>query len=172
MGQKVIIRFWWESGLSSASRNHLTTFCRPFVHHACLKVVFRDGSFYPKQLSLFCLLWLISASADRIGCITKFCSKIELLHELKTAVFNIQAFRHFITSQQGKRKTKFSGLLYITKNWKFACVLYAHSQFLCSRIANLAILKPDLEILAIFEHLWLFLEIKKCQTKSGFSGLL
>jgi len=26
MGQKVIIRFWWESGLSSASRNHLTTF--------------------------------------------------------------------------------------------------------------------------------------------------
>jgi len=25
MGQKVI-RFWWESGLSSASRNHRTTF--------------------------------------------------------------------------------------------------------------------------------------------------
>jgi len=36
MGQKVIIRLWWESGLSSASRNHLTTFCRPFVHYACL----------------------------------------------------------------------------------------------------------------------------------------
>jgi len=36
MGQKVIIRFWWESGLSSASRNHLTTLCRPFVHYACL----------------------------------------------------------------------------------------------------------------------------------------
>jgi len=28
MGLKVIIRFWWESGLSSASRNHLTAFCR------------------------------------------------------------------------------------------------------------------------------------------------
>jgi len=26
MDQKVIIRFWWESGLSYASRNHLTTF--------------------------------------------------------------------------------------------------------------------------------------------------
>jgi len=26
MGQKVIIMFWWESGLSSAYRNHLTTF--------------------------------------------------------------------------------------------------------------------------------------------------
>jgi len=39
MGQKVIIRFWWESGLSSASRNNLTTFCRPFVHYACLKSV-------------------------------------------------------------------------------------------------------------------------------------
>jgi len=31
MGQKVIITLWWESGLSSVSRNYLTTFCRPFV---------------------------------------------------------------------------------------------------------------------------------------------
>jgi len=36
MGQKVIIRFWWESGLSSASWNHLTTFCKPFADYACL----------------------------------------------------------------------------------------------------------------------------------------
>jgi len=34
MGQKVIIRFWWESGLSSAFRNHLTTFCRPMSTYA------------------------------------------------------------------------------------------------------------------------------------------
>jgi len=32
MGQKVILRYWWESGLSSSSRKHLTTFSRPFVH--------------------------------------------------------------------------------------------------------------------------------------------
>jgi len=38
MGQKVIIRFWWESGLSSASRNYLPIFCRPFVHNACLRL--------------------------------------------------------------------------------------------------------------------------------------
>jgi len=38
MGQKVIMKFWWESGLSSASRNYLTTFCRPFVHYACLRL--------------------------------------------------------------------------------------------------------------------------------------
>jgi len=38
MGQIVVIRFWWEAGLSSASRNHLTTFCRPFVHYACLRL--------------------------------------------------------------------------------------------------------------------------------------
>jgi len=31
MGQKLIHRFWWESWLSSTSRNHLITFCRPFV---------------------------------------------------------------------------------------------------------------------------------------------
>jgi len=36
MGQKVIIKFWWESGLSSASRNHLTTYGRPFAYYACL----------------------------------------------------------------------------------------------------------------------------------------
>jgi len=87
MGQKVIVRFWWESGLSSASRNHLTTFCRLFVHDAYFKIVFRDSSFYPKQLSLFCLLWLISASADRIDYIANFCSMIELLHELKNSSF-------------------------------------------------------------------------------------
>ena len=82
MGQKVIVGFWWESGLSSASRNHLTTFCIPFVHYACFKIVFRD-KLYRKQLSLFCLLWLISA--DRSGCIANFCSMIELLHELKNS---------------------------------------------------------------------------------------
>jgi len=38
MGEKVIVRFWWECGLLSASRNQLTTFCRPFVHYACLRL--------------------------------------------------------------------------------------------------------------------------------------
>jgi len=37
-GQKLIITFWWEPGLSSASRNHLTTFCRPFVDYACSRL--------------------------------------------------------------------------------------------------------------------------------------
>jgi len=36
MGQKVVIMFWWKSGLSSAFRNHLTTFCKPFAHYAYL----------------------------------------------------------------------------------------------------------------------------------------
>ena len=31
-------RFWWESGLSSASRNHLTTFCRSFFHYTCSRL--------------------------------------------------------------------------------------------------------------------------------------
>jgi len=38
MSQKVIIRFWCESGSSSSSRNYLTIFCRPFVHCACLRL--------------------------------------------------------------------------------------------------------------------------------------
>jgi len=37
-GPKSNIRFWWESGLLSASRNHLITFCRHFVHYACLRL--------------------------------------------------------------------------------------------------------------------------------------
>jgi len=38
MDQKVVIRFRGKSPLSSASRNHLTTFCIPFVLYACLRL--------------------------------------------------------------------------------------------------------------------------------------
>jgi len=55
--------------------------------HRMFKIVFRDSTLYPKQLSLFCLLKLISASAERIGYISNFCSMIELLHELKNSFF-------------------------------------------------------------------------------------
>jgi len=51
------------------------------------EIVFRDCSLCQKQLSLFCLLWLTSASAGRTGYITNFCSMIELLHELKKSSF-------------------------------------------------------------------------------------
>jgi len=58
MGQKVIIRFWWESELSSTSRNHLTTLCRSFIHYAYFKIVFRYSTLYPKQLPFFvCYGW-------------------------------------------------------------------------------------------------------------------
>jgi len=48
-------------------------------------IAFRDSSLNPKQLSLFCVLWLISASADRSDFITVFCRVIELLHKLKNS---------------------------------------------------------------------------------------
>ena len=51
------------------------------------KIVLRDSSLYTKQLPLFCLLRLISASAERSGLISNFCSMIELLHELKNSFF-------------------------------------------------------------------------------------
>ena len=56
MGQNVILRFWWESWLSSVSRNHLT---RTFLPLRMFQIVFRFSSLYPKQLS--CIL---SAMAD------------------------------------------------------------------------------------------------------------
>ena len=85
MDRRVIIRFWWESGLSSASRNHLTTFCRLFVHYTCLRLCSAIVNFMRNNCLLFCLLWLISACADRINYITNLCSMTELLHELKNS---------------------------------------------------------------------------------------
>jgi len=37
-------------------------FLRIFRSLRMFKIVFRDSLLYPKQLSLFCLLWLISAN--------------------------------------------------------------------------------------------------------------
>jgi len=65
MGQKVMIRFWWESGLSSAFRKPSHHFLKTFHPLRLLKIMFRNGSLYWKQLSLFCLLWLISANFAR-----------------------------------------------------------------------------------------------------------
>jgi len=46
-------------------------------------------------------------------------------------------------------------------------VLWKHA---LSRVANLAFLKPDVEILTFFQRTWLFLKIERSQTKSGFFG--
>jgi len=59
-------------------------FLQTFRALRMFKIVFRDSSLYPKQLPLFCLLWLICASADPIGYISNFYSVIKLLHKLKT----------------------------------------------------------------------------------------
>jgi len=114
--------------IQKASHYFLQTF-RPL---RLLKIVFHDSSLYPKQLSLFCLLWLISACADRIGYITDLCTMINCCTSSKTAVVNIEAFRLFIMSQQGKTKTKICWTSIHNKIRKFSCGLYAHSQFWCS----------------------------------------
>ena len=77
MGQKVIIR----SGVI------FVIVCVQTPSHHFLQILrpLRDSSLYPKQLTLFCLLWLISASAKRIGYISNFCSMRKLLHELKNS---------------------------------------------------------------------------------------
>jgi len=75
----VLVGTWFIVCVQEPSHHFLQTF-RPL---RMFTIVFRDSSLYSKQLSLFCLLWLISACADRIGYITNFCSMIELLHELK-----------------------------------------------------------------------------------------
>jgi len=58
-------------------------FLQIFRQLRMFKIVLRDSSLYPKQLPLFFLLRLISASAKRIGYISNFSSMIKLLHDLK-----------------------------------------------------------------------------------------
>jgi len=54
---------WVILCVQKPSHRFLQTFRPPRM----FKIVFRDSSLYPKQLSLFSLLRLISASADRIA---------------------------------------------------------------------------------------------------------
>jgi len=76
-----MVGIWVIVCIQKPSHHFLQTF-RPLRK---LEIVFRDSSLYPKQLSSFCLLWLSSASADRIGYISCFCSMMKLLHELKNS---------------------------------------------------------------------------------------
>ena len=58
---------------------------------------------------------------------------MELLRKLKNSFFLHRSFQEFDNVSAGKKENlKFAGLLYITKNWKFSCVHFAHFQFLCS----------------------------------------
>jgi len=78
---QVLVGTWVIVCVQKPSRHFLQN-CSPL---RMFKIVFRHSSLYPKQLSLFCLLWLISTRADRIGYIADFCKMIELLHELKNS---------------------------------------------------------------------------------------
>jgi len=58
MGEKDIIRFWWESGLSSASRNHLIMVSRPFLHYAYLRLCSTIVHFIRNSCLYFvCYVW-------------------------------------------------------------------------------------------------------------------
>jgi len=88
--------------------------------------VFHDSLLYPKQLSLLCLLRLISASADRIGYITNFTSMVGLLHELKNSNFQHGGIQAFDNVSAGKKKLKSLLDFYTYKKLKvFLRALYA-----------------------------------------------
>jgi len=112
MGQKVIIRFRGESPLSSASRNHLTSFCRPFFHCACLRLCSAVVHFIRNNCLYFvCYGWsaqtLTALATSAISAM--YISNVAWWNcytSSKTAVVNIEAFRHLIIYHPGKRKTK------------------------------------------------------------------
>jgi len=110
-------------------------------------IVFGDSSLCPKKLPLFCLLRLTNANAERARYINNFCSMIKLLRELKNSSCQHRNIQSFDNVSGGKKENlKFAGLVYITKNPKVSCVLYAHSQFLCSLarfdLANRGVRQP------------------------------
>ena len=111
----------WDIVCIQKPHHHFLQTLRPL---RMFKIVLHNSSLYLKQLSLFCLLRLISASVDRNDYITNFCSMIEMLHELKTAVFNIEAFRYLILSQQGKFNPAVQGLRRATNNISLKCCMY------------------------------------------------
>jgi len=87
MGQKLIfIGFGGNLGYRLHPES-ISSLLQTFHPLRMFKIVFRDSPLYPKQLSLLCLLWLSSASADRSGHITNFCSMIKLLHEVRNSSF-------------------------------------------------------------------------------------
>jgi len=94
----VLVGIWVIVCVQKPSHHFLQTLYRMF------KIVFHDSTLYPKQLSLFCLLWLINASAERIGYISNFCSMIELLHELKNSFFQHRSIQEFDNVSGGKKK--------------------------------------------------------------------
>jgi len=105
-GPKVIIRFRWESASSSASRNHLTTFCRPFVYYACLSLCSAIVHFIQNNcLYVVCLGWSAKALSP-FATLPISVAWQNCCTSSKTAVIKIGAFRHLIMSQKGKRKTK------------------------------------------------------------------
>jgi len=106
MVQKAIVQFWWESGLSSASRKHLTTFCRPFVHYACLRLLSAIVHFIRNSCLYFvCYGW----SAHALTALSTLLISVawwKCCTSSKTPVVDTEAFRHLIMSQKGKRTTK------------------------------------------------------------------
>ena len=58
--------FWWESGLLPASRNHVTTFCRSFVHYACVRSSSAIVHFIRNSWLYFvCYAWSAQTSPKR-----------------------------------------------------------------------------------------------------------
>jgi len=105
MDQKVIINFWWGSELSSASRNHLTTFCRPFAHYACWKLCSAIIHLILSNCLYFvCYGWLAHA-LTAFATLPIYIAWQNCCTSSKTAVVITEAFRHLIMFQQGKRKT-------------------------------------------------------------------
>jgi len=79
---QVLVGIWVIACIQKPSHHFFQTFS-PLLR--MFKIVFRNCPLYPKQLSLFCHLWLSSASADRNGYIANFSSMIKLLYELKNS---------------------------------------------------------------------------------------
>jgi len=106
------VRIWVIACIQKPSHHFLQTF-RPL---RIFKIVFRDSSLYPKQYSLFCLLRLSSASDDRIGYITSFCSMIELLIQSLQDRSKIRSLQIGLCVKQSSRTLSMFNCSYLTRD--------------------------------------------------------
>ena len=89
---------------------------------------------------------------------TNFCSTIQLLLELKNIRCQYRRIQEFDNVSAGKKENKkFAGCLYKQKK-SFFCVLYTHSQFLCTLarfdLANRGVRQPVQRTLSMLDCLY------------------
>jgi len=110
----VLVGIWIIVCIQKPTHHFLQTF-RPL--RMC-EIVFGDSSLYPKHLSLFCLLWLVSANFA------------------KTLVWKTWIRRQIMTSQKTDIKYKWHHTPWMNPPWKFSAYATVRKRCVRKRVCS------------------------------------